>query len=360
MKRLHLIALPLLLILFHCEKNLITSHFTSYTWPTAAPADQGMRADRLDSAILRAQTHGFIDGLLVIRNGFIVAERYFNGYDASKAHDIKSVSKSFLSALTGLAFHHGYLDSLDEKVLEYFPEYVTADMDARKHQITIRHLLTMRMGIDDESNNFGDLYASPNWIKGTLELPLVNDPGQRMLYNTFQTHLLSAILTKASGMDTKKLAQKHLTDPMGITIDYWQQDPQGYYWGGAGMHFTPREMAVLGKLYLNAGRLDGAQIVPQEWVEFTLRPSTHFQPNSWGSWENYNYAYLWWLGQMNSNNMFLAYGWGGQFIACFPDLNLIIITTANGQVNLDTATVQEWAIFDIMTQYIIPAIDENV
>jgi len=347
--------IPLLLCL-QCERNLIVPEAPLFTWNVSDPSAQGMQAARLDSAMLEAQSAGFIDGLLVIRNGVIVAERYFNGYDETSAHDIKSVSKSFLSAVTGLAFQRGYLNSLDEKVLDYFPEYVHPQLDPRKYQITIRHLLTMRMGIDNEENDFSFIYGSGNWIKTTLELPLLSDPGQRMSYNTFQTHLLSAILTKASGMTTRQLTEKLLTGPMGITIDYWQRDPQGYYWGGAGMHFTPREMAVLGYLYLNGGRLNGTQIVPQAWVEFSLTASTHSGPNSWGSWKNYNYAWLWWLGQMNGVDMFLAYGYGGQFVACFPSLNLIIVSTAYGEVDLDTSTAQEWALFDIMTKYILPAV----
>jgi CubicO group peptidase (beta-lactamase class C family) len=349
-----LLSMPLLLT---CERNPVVPEPAPYEWPVSTPASQGMRADRLDSALAQAQAARFVDGLLVIRNGAIVAEKYFNGYGASKAHDTKSVSKSFLSALAGIALARGIIDSLDEKVLPYFPEYDRPGMDPRKRLITVRHLLTMRMGIDDEVNNFDALYGSSNWIKGTLELPLLHDPGERMLYNTFQTHLLSAVLARASGMTTKKLAQSLLTDPMGVTIDYWQMSPEGYYWGGAGMHFTPREMAALGYMYLNGGRLGGVQIVPREWVDFSLRPSTNFKPNEWGSWKNYNYAWLWWLGQMNGRDMFLAYGYGGQFIACFPSLNLIIVTTAEGEVDYDTSTAQEWALFDIMTRHILPALE---
>lgn len=351
-----LAVLALFPILLLCKKNITNPEAALYVWSRSTPADQGMRADKLDSALAQAQTLKFVDGLVIIRNSYIVSEKYYNGFTASQPHDTKSVSKSFLSALFGIALQQGIVDSLDEKVLVYFPEFVAPQMDPRKHLITLRHLLTMRMGIDDEANNSTRVYPTGNWLKTIWELPLLNDPGQRMLYSTFQTHLLAVILAKASGMNTFDLMKKLLTDPMAITLDHWMQDPQGWYYGGGGMHFTPREMAALGQMYLNKGKLHGKQIVPRDWVEFSLQPSTQFQPNSWGSWKNYNYAWLWWLGEMNDQDLFLAYGWGGQFIACFPALHLIIVTTANGEVDSETSTTQEWALFDIMTRYILPAV----
>lgn len=351
-----ILALSSLFLIISCEKNPTEIESNQYSWKFSTPAEQAMDPARLDSAYNQAQLEGFIDGLLVIRNGYIIGEKYYNGYGVNTPHNVMSVSKSFLSAITGLAFQQGYLDSLNEKLLDYFPEYIYPGIDEKKYQITLRHLLTMRMGIEDDTENYFEIYNSDNWIKTTIEWPLLYPPGERMRYNTFQTHLLSAILTRASQMSTLELARKVLTNPMGITIDAWEQDPQGYYFGGNSMFFTPQEMAVLGYMYQNGGRLNDAQIVPQEWVEFTLTPSTNSPPNAWGAFKNYNYAYLWWLGQIYQFDLFLAYGHGGQFIACFPDLNVIIVSTANNQVDYDTATLQEWAIFDIMDKYILPSV----
>ena len=123
------------------------------------------------------------------------------------------------------------------------------------------------------------------------------------------------------------------------------------------MYFTPREMAVLGYLYLNKGKLNGKQIVPVDWVELTLSPSTDLQhPNEWGAFKNYNYAWLWWLGKINDYDLFMGYGYGGQFVVVFPSLNLIVVSTAWNQVYPDTATIQEWAIFDIISHYIVPSV----
>jgi len=357
MKNLILYIIILLLILvIGCEKNATEPHFDKYIWKVSLPELQGVDSRILKSAFTEADKTGFMDGLLVIRNGYIIAEGYYNGYDRLIPHNIKSVSKSFLSALTGIAFSKGFLDSLDQKVLDYFPEYIHPGLDPRKYDITIRHLLTMRMGIEREEENLWDVVQSANWIETIFELPLLYDPGQRMRYNSCQTHLLSAILEKSSRMTTFEFAERYLANPMGITIDQWVRDPQGYYFGGSEMYFTPREMATLGYVYLKKGWFNNWQLVPKDWVEFTLTASTNNAPNEWGAWKNYNYAYLWWLGQFNNYAVFMAYGYGGQFVICFPDLNMVIVSTAETEVDLDTSTIQEWAIFDIVSQYIVQAI----
>lgn len=344
-----------------CEKNPNEVQIRNKLWDISLPESQQMNPQILDSAFIQAKATGFMDGLLIIRNGKLVKQQYYNGYDAGRPHHIMSVSKSFLSAITGIAFYLGYIDSLNEKVMDYFPEYVYPNMDPRKYDITIKHLLTMRMGIQREAYNnyevYWDLYTSENWIKSTIEMELLFNPGERMHYNTFETHLLSAIITKATQQSTFEFANEYLFEPMGIDCDAWEQDPQGYYFGGTSMYFTPQETALLGYLYLKNGMLDDVKIVPNDWIELTLSPSTNNQhPNKWGAWKNYNYAWLWWLGQINNHNLFMAYGYGGQFIITFPDMNLIIVTTSRYEVDPDTSTIQEWAIFDIVADYIIPSV----
>ncbi len=340
-----------------CGDDPVQSTYEPFTWDISNPQAEDLNADILDSAFDQARQAGFIDALLIIRNGRIVAEEYYNGFGDSTPHTVMSVSKSFLSAMAGIAFERDYLDSLDERMLDYFPEYIYSGIDPRKYDITIRHLLSMRMGLEHERQNYFQIYNSDNWIKTTIEFPLTYNPGERFAYNTFQTHLLSAIITKASGMSTRDFAVRFLTDPMGITIDAWQQDPQGYYFGGNTVHFTPREMAVLGYLYLHDGRLNDVQIVPEEWVEFTLAPSAEFGPNEWGVMKNISYGYLWWLSQINDYDLFMAIGHGGQFVIVSPDLNLIVVSTANNNVDWDTANDQEQAVLEIVSKYILPAVD---
>ena len=354
-------SLVILILLSGCRKDPEEIAFVPYSWEMSTPAEEEMNGQMLDSAFIIASEKGYIDGLLVVRNSKIVAEAYYNGFTKDQSHNIMSVSKSMLSAIAGLALNGNYGLDLDDKMLDFFPEYVNNDLDPRKHDITIHHLLTMQMGIERESENdygvYSTLYNSDNWIKNTIEYPLILDPGDDMRYNTFITHLLSGVITEATGQSTLEFAHEHLFAPMGIDIDSWEQDPQGIYFGGNTMHVTPRELAAFGLLYLNGGSIRGKQIIPQAWVDQSLQPSTSFShPNEWGDWKNYNYASLWWLGQFNGYDSFIGYGYGGQFVIVFPDLELIVVSTCNNNVPPEVTNEQEWSIFELVSRYILPAL----
>ncbi|WP_347172783.1 serine hydrolase domain-containing protein [Polaribacter uvawellassae] len=361
MKIKKLIPFFLLLIVFGCSKSenddISTSELDWFTFST--PEAQGMDSNVLNNAYQKAISLGFVDGIIISKNGYIVGEKYFNNYSESKPHNVKSVSKSILSAITYFAINEGAFD-MNDKVLNFFPEYNNSSLDTRIADITIEHLLKMRMGIpaefDDNYNVYTDLYNSSNWIQSTLEFPLKNDPGDAMNYNTFQTHLLSGIITKATKKNTFDFASETLFKLMKIDIDSWEQDAQGYYFGGNSMFFTPREMYLFGKLYLNKGKLFNTQIIPESWVNASLTSSTNFSNLEIGAFKNYNYGYLWWLGEINNYKLFLAYGYGGQLIAVFPDIDLIIITTTENAVTPTDASNQEVKMFNFISENILPAI----
>jgi len=341
-------------IVLSCQDDSPELTFDPFTWKTSTPSAQNINSQILDSAYFAAEQLGYVDGLLIFRNGYLIAERYYNGYSTYFPHHVMSVSKSFLSAITGIALQKGYF-TLDDRVMDYFPEYVYDTIDVRKYDITISHLRNMRMGIDNEENNLFDVLATENWIKTTIELPLLSAPGEKFRYSSLQTHLLSAILTKTSGLSTFDLTKKYLTDPMGIDIDHWSQDPQGYYFGGSEMFFDPREMAVLGYLYLNGGKLRGEQIVPSDWVAISLTGTWEKNNPEWGVLKDYNYGYLWWLGKINDYEMFWALGHGGQMILTFPYLNLIVVTIADWDVPWEEE--QTRPILELVSKYILPAVN---
>ena len=354
----NIFTLLFLFLLIGCDKELTSDLFVPFAWETTTPELAGMDRQLLDSAFIIATEKGFIDGLLVVKKGKIVAEAYYNQFTKDHPHNIMSISKSMLSAIVGHVIYGDFNLDLEDKVLDYFPEYIYQGIDSRKYEITIQHLLTMRMGIEGESaENYGvysSLYQSDNWIKNTIEYPLILDPGEKMRYNTFITHLLSGVITKVTGNSTKAYADENLFNPMGIDIDDWEQDPQGIYFGGNSIHITPREIAVLGLLYLNGGRLNDKQIIPSEWVEYSISPSTNYtHPNEWGAWKNYNYASLWWLGQFNGYDSFMGYGYGGQFLIVFPALDLIVVSTAKNDVPPEATNEQEWSVFEIVSRYIL-------
>jgi len=212
----------------------------------------------------------------------------------------------------------------------------------------------MRMGIDREENNLIPVVQTNDWIRETFELPLLYNPGQRFSYNSLQTHLLSAIITKVSGQSALEFAVTNLAGPMGIEIIAWNHDPKGYSIGGYDIYMKPYDMAVLGYMYQNEGFINDIQVVPKDWVLASLARSWVNNGTEWGALTDYNYGYLWWLGKMNGQELFMALGMGGQYIINFPDLNLIVISTANKDISWDND--QELPILEIVSKYILKSI----
>jgi len=358
MKKLTILIIFTFFIINSCDLCPTQSRGSIFEWQFDAPSKHGLDTEQLILALDEAENRKSIYSVIVIRNDYIVAERYYRGYDKDSAFNIRSVSKSFLSAMTGIALENGTINSINDKMLDFYPEYDHSGLDPRKRDITIKHLLTMQGGIDHEHNNYSRLYGTSNWIQSAIEEPLLYDPGTTHSYNTFLTHLLSGIITKTSGMGTLEYGQKYLCDPLGITIQNWQQGPQGIYFGGNSMYFTTRDMAALGYLYLNDGEINGIQIVPHDWIEESLsnRIPSDQQGWSWGNLDDGGYGYLWWLGKIEGHKVFLAIGHGGQFVICFPELDMIIATNSNAYVSWEKADENERTVLDLVANYIIPAI----
>jgi len=359
MRRILPISLLSITLFLSCEFCPTQSRGDIFRWEKSTPVEQGMDTEQLILALDEADNRKSIYSVLVIRNGYIVAERYYRGYNENSAFNIRSVSKSYLSAMVGLALEQGVIGSVDEKMLDFYPEYNHSGLDPRKDDITIKHLLTMQGGIDDEHNNYSRLYNTQNWIQSAIEEPLLYDPGERHSYNTFYTHLLSGIITRESGASSLDFGQEYLCDPLGTTIQNWESDYQGIFFGGNSMFFTTRDMAMLGYLYLNDGEINGIQIVPSEWVQKSLKNTMPELQSGWdwGPITDGGYGYLWWLGKIRGYKVFMAIGHGGQFVVCFPQLNLIIATNSNAYVGWDEANNNEEIALDLIGNWILPSIN---
>ena len=276
-----------------------------------------------DPVVEAAEELPRLRSLLVSQHGELILERYFNGARSKRAANIKSASKSVVSALVGIAIERGLIPSVETPVATFFPELLGA-ADQRKQQITIEDLLTMRSGLEPTSNrNYGRWIQSSNWVGHVLNRPLVSAPGFGMHYSTGNTHLLSAILTKTSGASTWKFANEALAKPLGMTLARWPRDPQGIYFGGNDMEMTPRQMMAFGELYANQGRANGRQVVPAEWVQASLVPRTRSR------WSERLYGYGWWMRELAGQRAYYAWGYGGQFIFVVPDLELVVVTTSS-------------------------------
>jgi CubicO group peptidase (beta-lactamase class C family) len=304
-------------------------------------------------ALERAHELPRLRSLLISVDGELIEERYFNGARPLQTANLKSASKSILSALVGVAFDRGYLKSVQVTIDKFFPEYLTGSDDAKKKTITIEDLLTMRSGLESTSNiNYGRWVQSPNWVRHVLARPLLDEPGGRMIYSTGNSHLLSAILTKASKMSTFEFARRHLADPLGVSMTPWMRDPQGIYLGGNEMHWTPRGMLAFGELYLNGGRARDKQVLSEAWIKESLKSRTQ------SSWSGREYGYGWWIDSLGGHATYYAWGHGGQFIFVIPALNLVVATTSSPSPGEGRREHQR-AIYDLMEQDIIPAAEEN-
>jgi CubicO group peptidase (beta-lactamase class C family) len=297
--------------------------------PVPATSAQPIPATTFAPALEAAAALPRLYSLVVSRRGEVILERYFNGRRATSPANVKSVAKSVISALVGIAIHRERVTSVKQPIAEYFPDLVGAPGDLRR-RITIEDLLTMRSGLESTSNrNYGAWVLSPNWVRHALTRPMTADPGSRMQYSTGNTHLLSAILTKATKRSTRQFAQDALAKPLGFTLSEWTRDPQGIYFGGNEMSMTPRQMLAFGELYLNRGRVNGTQVVPESWIEASLVPRGR------SDFSNQLYGYGWWIRQMAGQDTFYAWGHGGQFIVVVPALELVVVSTSNPNVSDD-------------------------
>ena len=294
--------------------------------PSSAEATAGKPA--LEAAANAAAGLPRLRSLLVSHKGAIVLERYFHGARATSPANIKSASKSVIAALVGIAVSRGLIKSVDQKIVDYFPE-LASDPEPKKREITIEDLLTMRSGLESTSGrNYGAWVQSANWVRFVLRRRLIDEPGTRIEYSTGSSHLLSAILTRATKMSTWQFAQQALAKPLGFTLARWATDPQGIYFGGNEMLLTPRQMIEFGELYLNNGKAGDQQILPKSWIDQTQIGRGR---SRWGSDREYGLGF--WIRELAGHDSYYAWGYGGQFIFIVPGQQLVIVTTSRADVS---------------------------
>jgi CubicO group peptidase (beta-lactamase class C family) len=303
-------------------------------WPTATPEQQGMSSavlDRADAWIREKSPNRY--SFLVVRNGYLVYERYYGGTGPNSATHIASISKSFLSALTGIAIQQGVL-SLEDRWFDAFPEYLAA-ADPRTTDLRLRHMLNMTTGLDWSDDDIRGLWYTyperyPDWILFTLTRNVHAMAGESFWYNTGNTHMLSALLTRKTGLTTYEFARRNLLEPIGITMGDWWRDfsPYHYYTGGFGMHMTARDLARFGYMYLREGAWNGRQVVPAGWVEASVAPQIR---HNRGSLELYGdfYGYLWWMDNVHGFFVPSARGMGVQRIWYSRELDLVVVSTGD-------------------------------
>jgi len=304
------------------------SDWPTRQWQTSTPEAQGMDSAALARLIDFGTSRSF-DSLLIARHGTIVLDAYYAPYTADIPHAVNSITKAVIGTLTAITYKDGLLDSLNHPALKFFGDRNLVTVDDRKRAITVQHLLDMTSGIDWKEPLGGrpdaaiEMGRSPDWIKFVLDRPMSNAPGEVFNYNSGNTHLLSAILAKLTGMNAGDYAKARLFGPLGITVSNWRRDPQGVTIGGFGLALLPRDMAKIGYLYLRDGEWEGNALLPPAWVDRT----THATIDMHASFEpELRYSNLFWA--LPDRRVYMAVGYHGQLIMVFPELDIVAVTTA--------------------------------
>lgn len=281
----------------------------------------------LSDIVEQARSLEPLETLIVARDGDVLLEEGFRGNSVDAPTNIKSASKSLISALVGIAIDKGVLEGTDQKIAPLLRDKLPENPDPRIEAITIGNLLSMQAGLGRTSGgNYGRWVSSDDWVRAALAQPFADNPGQGMLYSTGSTHLLSAILTRESGKSTLELAEQWLEPLDGFEIADWERGPQGVYLGGNQVAMSPKSLLAFGELYRNGGKAGGQQIVSPDWIEASWKPRTR----SMHSGESYGYG--WFLAEMGGHEVAYAWGYGGQMLYIVPSLSLtVVMTSAEGQ-----------------------------
>ncbi len=296
-------------------------------WPTSVPEQQGIDSEQLSKVFDFVKKNDVnIHSLILIRNGYLVLEAYFYPNSEGIVHDVASVTKSITSILIGIAIDKGFIKSVHQPVLDFFPDRKIANLDERKKGLTIEHLLTMRTGFcrnfEQGERQLNEMRQTNDWVQFMLDQPLLREPGIEFAYCTGGTHLLSAIITQATGMNALQFARKYLFEQLGIQDVIWPADPQGNNTGGFDLYLQSLDMAKIGYLILNKGQWNGKPIISKRWVEGSTNVHVTLDDGE-------RYGYLWWSPNENPD-LIEARGRGGQRIVFSPLKNMVIIFTGSG------------------------------
>ena len=345
-------------------------------WETASLSSVGMSTAILEALLnsMNNSTYNEVHSVVVVKNDKLVFEAYYPGhdfgytspdylgtyieFDRDTRHNTHSATKSFTSALVGIAIDKGYIVSADDKIFTYLPDYISL-MDTQKEKITIKHMLTMSSGlkwnewdvsVSESDHDIVQFNQSYDPVYYLLSKPIVTEPGTAYYYNGGGVDLLGEIVRKASGLSVKTFSYNNLFSKLGITNYNWQTlYPSGITCCHGDVYITPRDMAKIGYLYLKKGMLNGERIISEEWINKSIQNQIT-PPVNWA----YGYGYLWWLKRysvgISSYYAFNAEGWGGQQIIVIPSENMVVVFTGANYVSNPPND-------DIMSGYILPAIN---
>ena len=338
-------------------------------WPQVIPEKTGLPAElsaNIDAGVRDGQ-FGNLHAVIIARDGRIVLENYYIGedetmgrplgeiaFDANELHDIRSITKSIVGLLYGVALSENIVPPLDARLLDEFPEYQDLTADPKRRRMAVAHALSMQLGTEwdervsylDPRNSEHAMELADDRYRFVLDRPMVAEPGTQWVYNGGTTAVLGRLIEKGSELSLSDYAEEKLFAPLGITVFEWVRGRDGAYIAASGLRLRPRDLAKIGQLVLNGGRWDGRQIVPEGWL--TQLFETRVDLGDLG------YGYQWWLSPPSDAgpSWFAGMGNGGQRLFVVPDFELIVVVTA-GNYNRRQAARQSTI---LVTDVILPSV----
>lgn len=344
------ITITLIIILFFIPQFSFPgrSQDVVWQWPTSTPGQQQLDPGKLTElveAIRKGEEFPDIHSLLIVRAGHLVTEEYFAGYNAGKLHMLQSVSKSFTSALVGIAIEQGRFKGVDEKVLDFFPDMKDIkNMNDRKAAMRLKDLLTMRSGTDYHERGYtGSPHSQLNnlekgWNRFYLNREMIREPGTHFQYDSGGVILLSGMLKNRTGKHADGYAEEHLFKPLQIAEKSWYKNKEGHPHTGGGLSLKPRDMAKFGLLYMQNGRWQDKQVVPKKWVKESFRKHVSFPGEEFR--DVIGYGYLWWIMKPDPKGagkeyIYAAMGFRAQYIFIIPEHDMIVVVTGGTRSGID-------------------------
>ncbi|HJS29611.1 MAG TPA: serine hydrolase [Anaerolineales bacterium] len=333
------------------------AYWPTDAWQASTPEQQGLDSEKLVEMLEAVQEEQIdLHSLLIVRNGELVLEAYYDPYGPDDLHTLESNTKSVIAALVGIAIDQGKIKDVNQKLLDFFPDRSVVNIDRRKEAITLQDLLSMTSGLDcqDSTPAAVEMFGVDDWVQYLLNLPVKTEPGTEWAYCSGSSHLVSAILEETTGLDARSFANKFLFRPMGITgvkLEDWGGDPEGITNGIAGLYLTPRDLAKLGLLYLQKGKWEDEQLVPEAWIEEATSDHAYTKPDAFVGGLNRRFGYM--FSVFPDQKMYGYLGRAGQELYIVPEQNLVVVFTAALEVG------KEARLLGLMNDYIVPAVQSQ-
>lgn len=348
-------------------------------WSTAEPSEVGLDADPFIELVDQAVSDEdrAVDGILVVKDGKLVLETYFDGYrfdyddpqfrgepvefDEFTRHNLMSITKAVTGSLVGIAIDEGLISGVDERVVDQFGEYDGLN-EGLKTEIKVEHLLTMTSGLkwnewdvpltDTDNNDLIQLFIVDDPIEYILSKPVVHEPGTYWYYSGGDVNLLGEFFERSTGTSIDDFSQTHLFEPLGITDYQWKYINPGIVYTSGELEMRPRDLAKFGWLYLNGGQWNDIQVISNDWIQDSIREHVSIPGRSA---DGDGYGYQWFVTSYQHDgktiDAVIRTGWGGQALVLFPGLNTLAVLTGGDYI-------QRTYVSELISRYVVPAVDE--